>query len=665
MERRRLPRGRLGREPLNHVSTLRLLVGFALAAAVWVGSLTQLSPYSSLALGCLLAVVGARPFARGFRRSLTTGRADADMLVIFGVWAALAQATAAVFFSELLLAGARRPFFEVLGALVVFPALGRWSEARMTERGGEALWTLARRIPRTVRLVARGAEAMVPVAEASAGDSFKVMPGEYFPLDGRVVEGRSRVDESLWTGKAAAIEKSSGSRVFGGSLNKSEPLVVRVDRAAAETRLSRIVATVRGELRAKAVVRGVADKIAATYAPGVLIVAVVAAVAWSWKGPEPRLERALTTLMHILVAAVPWTLPLAVPAALAAGLRRARRMGLVVRNPAILQVLSPPNIIVVGKTGVLTEGRPEVAEVLTFSGWAEGALLRLAFAAGTGTGHPYAEAVVRRAGSGPAASSVETHPGHGIRARVDGREVLFGALPWIVENGVDIGGPEESGRLDGADPRVGLSVDGVLAGVFVLRDPVRATAADEVAAFAKLGLEVVVVSGDSRASVEAAAAAVGIERVYAGVLEEGKARVVADLQSSGKRVAMLGDGFLDAPALSRADLGIACDSSGSVRAGGGASGPSGFDLAAESADLVVRKGDLSSLLDAVRLVMRIREVVRENLTLAFAPQIFILPVAAGVLGPAFGFVYHPSLSALAAGLSATAITVNSIRRLRL
>ncbi|MBI5595730.1 MAG: heavy metal translocating P-type ATPase [Elusimicrobia bacterium] len=655
----------MGREPLNHVSTLRLLVGFALAAAVWIGSLAQLSPYSGLALGCLLAVVGARPFARGFMSSLAAGRADADMLVIFGVWAALAQATAAVFFSELLLPGARRPFFEVLGALVVFPALGRWSEARLTERGGEALWTLARRIPRTVRMESAGSEAMVPVVEASVGDRFRVMPGEYFPLDGRVAEGRSRVDESLWTGKASAIEKSSGSRVFGGSLNKSGALLVEVSRTSTQTRLARIVETVRSGLRAKAVVRGVADQIAASYAPGILIVAVIAALAWSWKGPEPRLERALTTLMHVLVAAVPWTLPLAVPAALAAGLRRARRMGLVVRNPAVLQVLATPDIIVVGKTGLLTEGRPEVASVRTFGGRTEAEVLALAYAAGFGAGHPYAEAVVRRAGAGTAASSIETHPGHGILARVGGREVLFGALPWLMENGVAFDGAPEADAAEGPDPRVGLSVDGVLAGVFILRDPVRPTAADDVATFARLGLEVVIVSGDSRASVEAVAAAVGVGRVYAGVLEEGKARVVAELQASGKRVAMLGEGFLDAPALSRADLGIAFEASGAPRRGSSDFDPSGFDLAAESADLVVRRRDLAGLLDAVRLAMRIRGVVRENLSLAFAPQIFILPIAAGVLGPSFGLVYHPSFSAVAAALSAAAITVNSIRRLRL
>ncbi|TBR18129.1 heavy metal translocating P-type ATPase, partial [bacterium] len=666
---RRLDEPRRARDGLDGfavkgVSTLRLAGGLALAAALWAGRALQLSPYSSLALAGLLAFVGGRPFARGFARSLKTGKADADMLVFLGVWAAMAQAVAAVFVPELLLAPARRPFFEVLAALVFFPSLGRWLEARLVERGGEALWTLARRIPRSVRLVTAGRDSVVPATSAGAGARFRVLPGEHIALDGSVVDGASRVDESLWTGGTAVLEKAPGSRVFGGSLNKTGELLVAAERPAADARLTRLVETVRVGVQAKAVVPGVADQLAASYAPGLLIVAVLAALAWSWKGPEPRLQRALTTLAHVLVAATPWTLGLAAPAALAAGLRRARRMGMRIRNPAVLQVLRVPDVLVVGKTGVLTQGRPALVETLCSPGFAEDDVLRLARAAGEGSGHPYAEAVARRAPAGARASSVESYPGHGVSASVEGRRVLLGALPWLAEHGI-VAGPQTLAALAGrSDPTVGVAVDGALAGVAVLSDPLRPSAAEEVAALARLGVKVVLASGDSRGAVEAAASAAGIEQVFSEVREEEKQRLVAGLQAEGRRVAMVGTGFLDAPALAQADFGIALDPAarpGSAREGGTA----GFDLAAESADLVVSRLDLASLHDALRLTLRIREVVRENLTWVFVPQLILLPLAAGVLGPAFGIVFQPSYAAAAAAASAFCIAVNSVRRLRL
>lgn len=649
---------------MTGVSTLRLSGGLALAAAVWLGGALRLSPYSSLALAGVLAFVGGRPFARGFARSLKSGKADADMLVFLGVWAAMAQAVAAVFVPALLLPSARRPSFEMLAALVFFPSLGRWLEARLVERGGEALWTLARRIPRSVRLVAGGSDSVVSAGTAGVGARFRVMPGEHIALDGSVVEGSSRVDESLWTGGTAVLEKAPGSRVFGGSLNKTGTLLVAVERPAADARLTRIVETVRAGVQAKSVVRGVADQLAASYAPGLLIVAVLSALAWSWKGPEPRLERALTTLMHVLVAAAPWTLGLAAPAALAAGLRRARRMGMRIRNPAVLQVLRVPDVLVVGKTGVLTLGRPELVSAVAAAGWSEAEVLALAGAAGAGSGHPFAEAVARHAGAGPRASSVESYPGHGVSANVAGRRVLFGALPWLAEHGI-VPGSDVSARLAGrTDPMVGVAVDGALAGVAVLRDPLRPTAAEEVAALSRLGVTVVLASGDSKAAVDAAAAEAGIGLAYSEVREEEKQRLVAGLQADGRRVAMVGTGFLDAPALSQADFGIALDPrarAGSARDPGSA----GFDLAAESADLVVSRLDLASLHDALRLTLRIREVVRENLTLAFLPQFVLLPLAAGVLGPAFGVIFQPTYAAAGAAVSAFCIAVNSIRRLRL
>lgn len=649
---------------LTGVSTLRLSGGLALAAAVWLGGALRLSPYSSLALAGLLAIVGGRPFARGFARSLKSGKADADMLVFLGVWAAMAQAVAAVFVPELLLPPARRPFFEMLAALVFFPSLGRWLEARLVERGGEALWTLARRIPRSVRIVGPGADSVVAASAARVGARFRVMPGEHIALDGSVVEGSSRVDESLWTGGTAVLEKAPGSRVFGGSLNKTGVLLVAAERPAADARLTRIVETVRVGVQAKSVVRGVADQLAASYAPGLLIVAVLAALAWSWKGPDPRLERALTTLAHVLVAATPWTLGLAAPAALAAGLRRARRMGMRIRNPAVLQVLRVPDVLIVGKTGVLTQGRPTLVETVPAAGWGAQAVLDLAGAAGEGSGHPFAEAVARHARPGPRASSVEAYPGHGVSANVGGRRVLFGALPWLAEHGI-VPGPEVAGRLgDRLDPLVGVAVDGALAGVAVLSDPLRPTAAEEVAALSALGVTVVLASGDSKAAVEAAAAQAGIALVFSEVREEEKQRLVAGLQAEGRRVAMVGTGFLDAPAVSQADFGIALDPA--ARPGSaGDPGSAGFDLAAESADLVVSRLDLASLHDALRLTLRIREVVRENLTLAFLPQFVLLPLAAGVLGPAFGILFQPTYAAAGAAVSAFCIAVNSIRRLRL
>ncbi|MFH1724351.1 MAG: heavy metal translocating P-type ATPase [Elusimicrobiota bacterium] len=653
---------------MTEISKRRLLAGAALSAALWLRGPLALSQYSAWVIALPLILWCAAPFHEGLRRSFKNRRADSDMLVSVSVWAAFLFATVAVFIPEVLLPGVREPLFGTIAALVIFPSFGRWLEMRLTERSSEAVWKLTRRIPVTARVLRDGAETIVPCGQVLAADRVVVRPGEQVPLDGEVVEGNSRVDESLWTGDGAPVEKSAGSRVLGGSLNKDGTLTVSGPPGGQGTALSQLVAEVREGFSSKVPGPRLADRLAERYVPAVVIIAVVAALLWSWKGPEPRLQQAFTAFAFVLVAACPWSLGLAAPAALAVGMRRAARMGMRIRNPAVLQSLLRPDVVVVDKTGILTEGRPEVSEVLRFGEWKEGHLLRIALAAGRRSGHPYAEALLRRAPRAAALTveSVETYPRRGVSAVVDGSRVLVGSLSWLAEHGIEPTPRDLNDLLQRKEPLLALAIDGALAGIFFFRDPLRPGVADQVRALERMGVEVVLASGDRNAAVRHVAEAAGIRKVFTEVVEDEKVRVVAELQASGMKVAMVGEGFHDAPALSHADLGVALEADPGDEAEAGRRAPAtrGFDLAAEAADLVLRRRDLGSLARAIRLGTEIRNVIGENLMWAFVLQVLLIPVAAGAFVPGFGAWFRPGYAAGAAAVSALIIVLNSIRRLR-
>ena len=657
-------------ELLTDLPKRRLFTALGLCAGLWLREPLSLSPYSVWLISVPLVFWCAAPFHRGLRRSLRRQRADSDMLISVSILAAFLYTTAASFIPESLPEPVRAPVFGTLAFLVFMPYFGLWLESWLTARSGEAVWKLTRRIPAAARILRAGAAVMVPCSEVGVGARVRVDPGEQVPLDGEVVEGVSRVDESLWTGIADPVEKSAGSRLLGGSVNKSGPLTVTVTGSGPMMALSRVVDSVRRGLEGKTPGFGLADRIAAGYVPAVVMISVVAALFWSWKGLDRRGAQAFAAFCFVLIAATPWAIGFAAPAAIAAGLRRARQLGIRIRNPSVLQHAPRPDVIVVDKTGVLTKGSPELAEVTCFYPWKEEELLQMVLAAGERSGHPYADALQRRlAGKSPALAvdSVETYPGNGVKAMMGGRLVLVGTLPWLEEYyGVEP--DEKTVRLFSRrpDPLLAVAVDARLAGILEFNDPLRPEAAEQVRALKDMGIEVVLASGDREATVRHIAAQVGIAAFHAEAIEEEKVAIVTALQAAGKRVAMVGEGFLDAPALSHADLGIAFESGPRDSEGGAVlyKYAPGIDLAAEAADLIVSRRDLGSFLEAIRLTTRIHRLIRENLSWAFVPQVLLLPLAAGAFVSDFGVWFHPSYAAGVGLCSTLVIAVNSFRRLR-
>lgn len=649
---------------LTRVSTLRLGLTATLTGIILLEPLLDLSPYTVWALGGIVLVWCGSPFHRGLKLALAAASADADMLVSIGLWSAFVFSTAAVFLHELLPAAFRQHQLGPMAAMVFCSLAGRWLESRLTARGGEALGRLLRRLPHTARLIRDGSESVRPSEDVRVGDRIKVLAGELIPFDGTVREGSSSVDESLWTGYEAPVEKAAGSRVYGGTQNKGGALTVEVGRVGPDMALSRLVASVLEGLDAKETGAGSADRLAQGYVPAIVIVAVGVAVLWSWKGPEPKVWHAFTALTLVLAGSCPLTLTAAAPAALAAGMRRAARSGFRIRNPGHLQRMKVPDVVVLSKKGVLTVGSPEVSEVLASEGWSEAELLRWAAAAERRSGHPFAQAIRRRVGAAqlPALASVETSPGRGLVSLVDGQRVVVGSIQFLAEQGIETPRSVEE-RLEGKPhPLAGVAVDGEMAGVVLFTEPLREGSEDGIRMLERLGIEVVLASGDRAPAVRRAAQTAGIGKIFADVLEEGKTRLVTQLRAAGRTVAMVGDGVHDAVAMSRADLGMAL---APLRAEDDEPGRrAAFDLSAEVADIVLSERDLASLVYGIQLSIRVRRTVRENLMWAFAFHLPLVPIAAGALFVSAGASYGPLYPLTAAALSAAAIVVNSIRRLK-
>lgn len=652
---------------MTRVSTLRLMGGAALAALIVLEGPLALSRYTSWGLSLPLLLWCAAPFHRGIWRALRDKRANEDMLVSLALWAAFALGTIPLVIPEEALRDVmRRHWLGVLAALTVLCSLGRWWEERLARRSEEALGRLSRRIPRAARALKDGVEAPVPCEELRAGDRVVVRPWETFPVDGTVVEGRSSVDESLWTGSHRPVEKSAGSRVTAGTQNKQGQLVVEVERAGARSAVADLVESVRAGLVAKSGRAAVADSLARTYVPAVVIAAVAAALIWAWKGPKPRRVNGFTALALVLVTACPWTVDLAAPAALTAGIRRARRRGVRIRNPGVLENLKNPDVLLLQKKGMLTEGHPEVSEVLVFGGHDKKDLLRSLAAAEFPSGHPFAEALLKAAGVKEPAEprSVETYPGHGVSAVVGERALLAGSLSWLADRGVPI--PEEAARaVQGRpEPLLAAAVDGRFAGIVFFSDRLRPEVPDMIVRLRDMGIEVALASGDRDAAAHRVAQEAGITRVYAEVFEEQRLKIVERLQQSGKRVVMIGDGFRDAAALSRADLGVAVAPLPSAKDGEPSDAIGArIHLAEEAADLILAQRDLASLAAALRLGLEIRSIIRENLMWAFSVRVLLLPVAAGLLRPAYGLELKPPYLAAAAAVSFCGIAFNCYRRL--
>ncbi|MFA6004701.1 MAG: heavy metal translocating P-type ATPase, partial [Elusimicrobiota bacterium] len=618
----------------------RLQWSLLFAAPLFFADWLDLSPYTQLLLAIPLQVWGGWHFHAGLARSLLRRAADMNTLVSLSTWAAFAFSVYVTLLPETLPLAARQAQWDAVAGLITMVTFGRWLEAKTRGKTNEAVVKLMRIAPKTARVLRNGKEETVPVAEVEVEETVIVRPGEQIGLDGMVLSGVSTVDESLLTGESLPVEKSAGSNVWGGTMNKMGALDIRVTKPGSESALARIVEAVRVSQATKPNIQRFVDRTAAVFVPAVMLAGVSSAVLWALYGPEPKVILALTSLVSVFAVACPCALGLATPLAIVAGMGRAAEMGVFIRNADVLEDVSRLDVILFDKTGTLTEGRPRVVDTILVSGTRD-EMLSYAFAAEQRSEHPFATAVVSYAKSlGAVAAKVdsfESFPGRGVMGMSGGHTVRTGSLSWLKEHGVGLPADQTLRFSQSVGSVLGVAVDGRFLGAFVLADTVRPSARPAVSALRDMGLEVYLVSGDRNSIAYHVAEAVGIGTVFSEVLPEEKVKIVERLQAEGKRVAMVGEGFNDAPALSAADIGISL--------------ASGTDIATEAADMTLINPDLSTLASAIRLSQNIRQVIWQNLIWAFAYNILLVPVAAGVFYPHFGLLLKPQFAAAAMALS--------------
>jgi len=550
--------------------------------------------------------------------------------------------------------GAVDVYFEAAGVIVTLILLGQVLELRARSATGAAIKKLLGLAPKTARRIAAdGTDEDVPLAAVAVGDRLRVRPGEKVPVDGVVLEGASSVDESMVTGEPMPVEKHAGDRVVGATVNGTGGLVMRAEKVGAETLLSRIVAMVAEAQRSRAPIQKLADVVAGYFVPIVIATAVVTFVVWSLVGPSPRMAHALINAVAVLIIACPCALGLATPMSIMVATGKGATMGVLFKNAEAIEVMRKVDTLVVDKTGTLTEGKPRLTSVVPVAGVEEASLLRLAATLERGSEHPLASAIVagseaRGVATGDAAD-FESVTGKGVRGTVDGRAVALGNRALMAQLDVDVeilAGQAEALRGDGQTVMF-VAADGALAGLIGVADPIKASTPEAIRALHAEGLRIVMLTGDSETTARAVAGKLEIDDVIAGVLPDQKVDVVKRLQAEGRFVAMAGDGINDAPALARAQVGIAMGT--------------GTDVAMESAPVTLVKGDLRGIVRARRLSRRTMRNIKENLFFAFFYNAAGIPIAAGVLYPAFGLLLSPVIAAAAMSFSSVSVIGNALR----
>jgi Cu+-exporting ATPase len=661
----------------REMATLRrqLLVAAAFTLPVLWGSLPHMGVdvwAPSLLQNWIVQLVLATPvqfwagwrFYRGAWAALRHRTADMNTLVAVGTSAAYLYSAAATFAGHWFMVGGMHPavYYETAAIIIVFILLGRYLEARAKGRTSEAIRRLMGLRAQTARVIRDGTEVDVPVDQVAAGDIVLVRPGEKIAVDGIVVSGSSAVDESMITGESIPVEKGVGAEVIGATLNRTGAFQFRATKVGAETALAQIIRLVEEAQGSKAPIQQLADRVAAYFVPAVIGIALVTAAAWLTFGPQPALTYALLTFVAVLIIACPCALGLATPTAIMVGTGRGAETGILIKGGEALEIAHRVTAVVLDKTGTLTRGAPSVTDVVATgtdrvgvgdAGIDDATLLRLVGSAERGSEHPLGEAVVAKARAEhldlSAHTAFEAIPGKGIEAVVDGRRVLAGNLALMAERGISLDGlaaRAEALATEGKTPLL-AAVDGKAAGIIAVADTLKPQSEAVVAALRRMGLRVIMLTGDNRRTAEAIARQVGVDVVVAEVKPDEKAAQIEALRRQGHVVAMVGDGINDAPALALADLGIAIGA--------------GTDVAIESADVVLVGSELRGILSAIDLSRATMRTIRQNLFWAFAYNVALIPIAAGVLYPFTGALLNPALAALAMAASSVTVVSNSLR----
>ena len=616
---------------------------------------------SSVLLGVLLVLTlvtmlwAGRHFYTGSWRAFRHHSANMDTLIAVGTGAAFLYSLVATFAPGVFTGHGLSPdvYYEAVIIIIALILTGNALEARAKHRTAAALRGLANLQPRTARVERNGAEVDVPIAELAAGEVVIVRPGERVPVDGEITAGGSAVDESMLTGESMPVEKTVGSRVIGGTVNRTGSFRLRATTLGRDSVLARIVTLMREAQGSRAPIQRLADRISAVFVPTVISIAIGTFVVWYLVTGGTGTVRAFAAAVAVLIIACPCAMGLAVPTAVMVATGRGAERGVLIKGGEALERAGKVDTVVLDKTGTVTEGRPAVTDIRPADGFDEDTLLALVAAVERASEHPVADAIVSAAsarGLPPSqVANFESVTGKGVRGTVNGRRVLAGSARMLEEDGVPHSalGSQLAALSSTGRTVILVAVDGQPAGVVAVEDPVKASSREGLAAMRELGLDLVLLTGDNAETGQAIAKQVGIGRVVAGVLPEGKVAEVKRLQAAGHVVAMAGDGVNDAPALAQADIGIAMGT--------------GTDIAMDAGDVTLMRGDLAGVADAVRLSRRTMRTMKQNLFWAFVYNVVGIPVAAGVLYPAFGVLLSPVIASAAMAMSSVSVVSNSLR----
>ncbi len=624
----------------------------------WIGE--PLASWLELLLATPVVLWAAIPFFHRGYESFVNRSPNMWTLISIGVGAAYLYSIIATFFPDIFPhqfrghGGAVPVYFEAAAVIVALVFLGQVLELRARERTGSAIRALLDLAPKTARRIADdGTEADVPLEDVQSGDRLRIRPGDSVPVDGAVLEGRSSVDESMITGEPVPVEKTEGDTLTGGTLNKNGSLVMRAEKVGKDTVLSRIIEMVAKAQRSRAPIQGLADRVSYYFVPAVVLVAVLAFIVWTVFGPEPSMTFAIVSAVSVLIIACPCALGLATPMSIMTATGRGAQAGVLIKDAEALERFAKVDTLIVDKTGTLTEGRPKLTDVVAAEGFREDELLGFAASIERGSEHPLAEAIIEggreRGASIVDAMDFEAVTGKGVQGKVSGRSVALGNAAMMGDLGIvaEAMKPQADALRSDGKTAMFVAVDGGLAGMVAVADPIKATTADAIRALHESGLRIIMATGDNERTAKAVAVKLGIDEVRADMMPESKKALIDELHAKGASVAMAGDGVNDAPALAAADVGIAMGT--------------GADVAVESAGITLVKGDLNGIVRARTLAQATIRNIKQNLFFAFVYNALGVPVAAGVLYPVFGMLLSPMVAAAAMSLSSVSVIANSLR----
>nr|MCS9418372.1 copper-translocating P-type ATPase [Pseudomonas aeruginosa] len=621
----------------------------------WVASTIgiQQSWYLQFVLTLLvLAIPGWRFYEKGFPALFRLGP-DMNSLVAVGTAAAFGYSMVATFAPSLLPAGTVNVYYEAAAVIVALILLGRFLEARAKGRTSEAIKRLIGLQAKEAHVLRDGRIVDIPINDVAQGDIVEVRPGERVPVDGEVTEGRSFVDESMITGEPIPVEKAEGSTVVGGTVNQKGALTLRATAVGGQTMLAQIIRMVEQAQGSKLPIQAVVDKVTLWFVPAVMLAAVLTFLVWLVFGPSPALSFALVNAVAVLIIACPCAMGLATPTSIMVGTGRGAEMGVLFRKGEALQLLKDAKVVAVDKTGTLTEGRPVLTDLEIADGFDRNQVLAKVASVESRSEHPIARAIVESAVEGgialPTMTDFDSVTGMGVRATVDGARVEVGADRFMRELGLDVSGFARTAERLGNEGKSPLyaAIDGRLAAIIAVADPIKSSTPAAIAALHQLGLKVAMITGDNARTAQAIAKQLGIDEVVAEVLPEGKVEAVRRLKATHGQIAYVGDGINDAPALAEADVGLAIGT--------------GTDVAVESADVVLMSGNLQGVPNAIALSKATIGNIRQNLFWAFGYNTALIPVAAGVLYPAYGVLLSPIFAAGAMALSSVFVLGNALR----